>query len=139
MCDALTARDLRAAGLRPEREVPEPNADGDTGAYCAFTKASGAKGGIEFDIFDGGQEVQEVWETVSAEGAGIEPELTPVRLPGADEARIGSSLRYESGPRFGAIQVRKGRMVFALSIPAGSRTRDQLVDLATLVLRRVQQ
>lgn len=139
MCDALTAADLRAAGLRPERERPEPNADGDTGAYCAYTAASGAKGGIEFDIFDGGTDVGQVWETVAAEGGGITGEMTALKLAGADEARIGTKLRFESGPPFGSVQVRAGRMVFVLTVPAGNRTRQQLVDLAALVLQRVDR
>jgi hypothetical protein len=129
MCGALTAADLGAVGLRPELQQPEANPGDppDSGAYCSFTRAAGANGGIEFDIFYPAD--HSVYQTVVAEGGGS-VSRQPTGLAGIDEASI-----QDMGKGAG-INVRRGTLVFAISIPSGPRSRDQLVSLATVVLGR---
>jgi hypothetical protein len=126
MCDALTAADLVAVGLHPELQQPEAN-PGDppgTGAYCLFTRAAGA--GIEFDIFYPAD--HSVYQTVVAEGGGGSRQ--PTGLSGIDE-----SLVQDMGKDAG-IDVRRGTLVFDISVPSGPRSHDQLVSLAKVVLGR---
>jgi hypothetical protein len=129
MCDALTAADLGAVGLHPELQQPEANPGDppDSGAYCAFTRAAGASDGIEFDIFYPAD--HSVYQTVVAEVGGT-VSRQPTGLAGIDEASI-----QDMGNGAG-ISVRRGTLVFAISIPNGARSRDQLVSLATVVLGR---
>jgi hypothetical protein len=128
MCDAVTAADLAAAGLKPDLQQPsvgpgDPNPN--EGAYCTYTRAYASEGGIELDIFypaDHG-----VYQTVVGEGSG---RGRPSGLSAVDE----SSLDDQGNPA--EISVRRGTLVFALTIPGGSRAHDQLASLATTVLSR---
>jgi hypothetical protein len=131
MSAALTADDLRAQGLTPERGVPEVNADGADSIYCTWTEAAGAQGGIELDIWYPAGDSRETFSNVIAEAGGA---LSPAGLPGADE-----SLFDIPAPDavFAGITVRARQLVFSLAIPNGRRAQEQLLYLSALVLRRL--
>jgi hypothetical protein len=127
MCRALTTADLTAVGLQPTVQRPQAN-PGDppgSGAYCVWTKAAGAAGGIEFDIFYPAD--HSVYQTVVADG---DTSGQPAGLPGIDE---GVFQRFD---RADGISVRRGGLVFAITIPRGPRSHDQLVSLARAVMSR---
>jgi hypothetical protein len=129
MCRALTTADLTAAGLRPDLQEPmvKPGDPPDSGAHCVWTKPAVAGGGIEFDIFypaDHG-----VYQAVVLDG-----DVTgqPARLSGVDESSI------QVFDRAVGISVRRGSLVFAITIPRGPHSHDQLVGLAKTVLGRTR-
>lgn len=135
VCSAITRADLIQVGLRPDLTRPGVSrANSGQGAYCTYTRASGAEGGIEFDWFRNDSPVQ-TWQTVLAGAtypAGIEP---------AGLARVAQSQfspgAVAGGPQFAIIAVRRGDLVFDISVPAGQKARRQLTRLARLVLRRM--
>jgi hypothetical protein len=131
MSAALTADDLRAHGLTPERETPDVNADGADSIYCTWTEAAGAQGGIELDVWYPAGDSRETFSNAIAESGGG---LSPAGLPGADE-----SLFDIPGPdtTFAGITVRARRLVFALGIPNGPRAQEQLLYLSAIVLARL--
>jgi hypothetical protein len=61
----------------------------------------------------------------------------PVDLPGASEASICLSIAQAGYKPFAAIDVRRGDLVFSLSLPATPQARSQLVRLSKLVLSRL--
>jgi hypothetical protein len=128
MCDALTAADLVAVGLHPELQQPQANPGDppDSGAYCLFTGAAGADSGIEFDVFYPAD--HSVYVTVVQEGGGGSRQ--PTGLSGVDESAI-----QDMGKATG-VDVRRGTLVFDISVPSGPRSHDQLVALAKVVLGR---
>ena len=137
MCGALTRADFAAAGL-PTNARPDANVqDNGQSAYCVYRGRSGATGGVELDVFwPAGADpaaVRATEQTVLAEDAGM---YVPAALAGADEARVATALQ-SGGPRFAAIVVRRGDLVFTISLPAGPQARAQLLRLSALALRRL--
>lgn len=126
MCALLTGADLRAVGLAPELDPPTANVqDGGQSAWCDYSDA------IEFDIFVSDDPVA-VQKTIFAEADNETTE--PAGLTGADASFIGPPAT-SGGPS--NIVVRKGKMVFELSIPPGAQARDQLLSVARTVLKRL--
>jgi len=135
MATALTAADLQAHGLEPELEQTavgvEDEGDG-VGVYCGWTRASGAQGGIELDLWSVGDPAT-TFATILANQTG---EMRPAGLAGADQSMIGLSVRSGFGP-FATIAVARGGLVFTLAIPTGQHASDQLMGLASVVLERL--
>jgi hypothetical protein len=136
MC-VLTAADFAAAGITTN---PKPNANvNDAGAsvYCAYTKNSGSFGGVELDVFNpaGGSvaDAKDTLKTATSEG---HPAPTPIALAGADEALWSPNMASGSVP-FATIAVRRGMLVFVLSIPEHKDSKAQLTKLAGLALQRL--
>ena len=67
------------------------------------------------------------------EGGPANPE--EIKLPGADSAHWG--VAKSGGPEFAMLCVRRGTLVFSLSIPAGKDAKDRLQKLGSLVLERL--
>ena len=136
MAAALTADDLRQYGLEPELDPAEVGIgqedEGDNGVYCGWTRANGAQGGIELDLW-AGEDADATFTTCLANQTG---ETRSAGLAGADQSVIGLSVRSGFGP-FASITVIRGELVFSLAIPTGERARDQLMGLAALVLQRL--
>lgn len=136
LCAAITVEDLRAVGLQPDLDMPSVNpsddADDSVGAYCGYTSASAAMGGIEFDVFYDDQPLA-IQRTILGEGGG---EMTPAGLPDVDESLLGLSITA-GGPPFASILVRRANCVFTIGIPTGPNARDQLLTLAGLALQRL--
>jgi hypothetical protein len=138
MC-VLTQADFAAAGVHTDAK-PKANIDQDgQNVYCVYRGISGAKGGVELDVFypagASATDVEQTFKTVMAgdPGAKYEPET----VAGASEAAIAPAIG-ESGYTFAAIDVRRGDLVFSISLPAGSKARSQLVQLSKAVLSRLE-
>jgi hypothetical protein len=136
MC-VLTAADLAAAGIASNPK-PNPNVN-DAGAsvYCAYTKNSGAFGGVELDVFNpAGASVADARDTLKTATSEGHPAPTPIAIAGADEALWSPNMASGSVP-FATIAVRRGTLVFVLSIPEHKDSKAQLTKLAGLVLQRL--
>lgn len=136
MC-ALTRADFAAVGLhvnaRPDANVQ----DGGQSAYCVYSGRSGAMGGVELDVF---------WPAGGSAAAAVQTEETvlgedsaayqPAGIAGVLDSRIAMSI-VAGGPRFAAIVVRRGDLVFTISLPAGPPARTRLLRLSRIVLARL--
>jgi hypothetical protein len=131
MSAALTADDLRAQGLTPQRETPEVNVDAADSIYCSWTDAVGAEGGIELDIWYPAGDPHETFSNATAEAGSRQ---RAAGLDGADQ-----SLFDSPGPDavFAGITVRARQLVFGLAIPNGPRAPEQLLSLSAIVLERL--
>lgn len=136
MC-ALTRADFVAAGLqvnaRPDASVQD---DGQS-AYCVYSGRSGATGGVELDVFwpAGGNPaaVVQTEQTVLGEDGAA---YLPAGMAGVQDSRIATSI-VAGGPRFAAIVVRRGDLVFTIALPAGPQARTRLLRLSRIVLARL--
>jgi hypothetical protein len=134
MCSALTPADFTKAGVAVQ-SLSQANLDGNDGAYCVYQSKAGK---VEFDIFflagKTPQEVSATEKTVLGEGGGKYEQL---QLAGADNAQL--SLAMPDQPASAAIVVRKGKAVFDIMIPRSTGARQQLQQLAQVVLGRLKQ
>jgi hypothetical protein len=134
MC-ALTPADFQSAGISNAAKPRANVQDGGGSAYCVYSGASAATGGIELDVFypagSNETEAKATYKTMVDEG----PPLKPISLAGADEAHW-SANGTSGGPPFASIAVRRSNLVFTLGIPAGSNAQAQLTKLAAIVLQR---
>ncbi|HET8625976.1 MAG TPA: hypothetical protein VFL91_01055 [Thermomicrobiales bacterium] len=136
LCAAITVADFRAVGLQPDLDAPVVNpaddGDGGAGAYCSYTRASVAAGGIEFDVFYDDDPLA-VQRTILGEGGGA---VTPASLEGADECLLGRSTMPGEAAH-ASIVVRRANCVFTIAIPDGPDAAEQLRALARLALQRL--
>src|SRR5262249_33123692 len=114
MC-VLTAADFAAVGVTAN---PKPNAnvnDGGASVYCAYSKNSGAFGGVELDVFNpaGGGTVAEAKDTLKIATSEGHPARTPIPIAGADEALWSPNFASGSIP-FAMVAVRRGPLVVVL-------------------------
>jgi hypothetical protein len=134
MCSALTPADFTKAGV-PVQSLSQANLDGNDGAYCVYQSKAGK---VEFDIFflagKTPQEISATEKTVLGEGGAKYEHL---QLPGADDAQI--SMAMPDQPASAVIVVRKGKAVFDIMIPRSAGARQQLQQLAQIVLGRLKQ
>jgi len=134
MCSDLTPADFTKAGV-PVQSLSQANLDGNDGAYCVYQSKAGK---VEFDIFflagNTPQEVNGTEKTVLGEGGAKYERL---QLSGADDAQISMALLDQ--PASALIVVRKGKAVFDIMIPRSAGARQQLQQLAQIVLDRLKQ
>ena len=134
LCSALTPADFTKTGV-PVQALSQANLDGNDGAYCVYQSKAGK---VEFDIFflagKTPQEVSATEKTVLGEGGAKYEHL---QLPGADDAQISMALADQ--PASALIVVRKGKAVFDIMIPRSPGARQQLQQLAQIVLGRLKQ
>lgn len=111
---------------------PTINSDGPGNAYCTYTVAAGAGGGLELDAFVDAtvEDAMATFETIAGEMSGGQS----ATLPGADQVLINPAV----GGEYGAINVRAGRFTFSISLPTGAQAQSQLLALAATVLTRGQ-
>ena len=133
MCGALTASDFAKAGIQVAYTTPHVSV-GDDGAsaYCSYTARSSAMGGVEFDIFA----TDDPAGTIRNINGDLKGAMSAIRLNGADEAQLGTSVT-SGGPPFATITVHRGRLVFDIGVPPSPRATAQLMELSKLVLHRV--
>ena len=134
MCSALTPADFTKAGV-PVQALSQANLDGNDGAYCVYQSKAGK---VEFDIFflagKTPQEINATEKTVLGEGGAKYEHL---QLPGADDTQI--SMAMPDQPASAVIVVRKGKAVFDIMSPRSAGARQQLQQLAQIVLGRLKQ
>ena len=136
----LTQADFARAGLHVNVK-PSVNLDGTANAYCTYSGRSGATGGIELDVFfPAGTSPDEVTNTVNAvlgsDGPAQAKLYVKENLRGTDESLVALKLQ-SNGPPFASNMVRKGDLVFTLSLPSGPNAAKQLMQLSKLVLARI--
>jgi hypothetical protein len=139
MC-VLAPADFHAVGLvvnKPQVGVD----DGGNSAYCTYRGLSGAKGGVELDVFysagASSADIDNTWRAIlgSNPGAAYQHE----GLQGVDESVYSLSIPQPGYPNFAANAVRRGDLVFAISMPSTPKTKDALDKLSAVVLERISK
>jgi len=124
----ISAQDLRNVGLQPEWTEPQVK-DGDGSLWISYTTRTGAAGGIEVGIQDGGADAEEIFRLDQLElGA-----QTKVFLSCADEAGVNVKGK---GPA-AALIFRRGTSVVVIRVPRGPNAAQQLTALAGLLIQRL--
>lgn len=138
MC-VLTAADFGAAGVAAGKPTPNID-DGGNSVYCVYRGKSGAKGGVELDVFnpagDSVAAVDGTWKTVFASNPA---QYRHQRLAGADDSMYSLSIPQAGYPDFAANAVRRGDLIFTISIPSTPKAKAQLAKLSALVLQRLSR
>jgi hypothetical protein len=133
----LGPNDFAQAGVDNTSKPLANVQDGGISAYCVYTGKSAATGGIELDVFSpAGATPGDIKETFKTATDELGAALTPIRIEGADEARWAAHA-VSGGPPFATIAVRRGDIVFVLSIPAHKDAQAQLTMLSGLILKRL--
>lgn len=138
MC-VLTQADFRAAGLvvnaKPDVNVQDDGAS----AYCVYSGKSGATGGAELDVFypAGGSaaDVAQTFKTVVASDPGAR--YDPMKLAAADESIVSLNVPQSGYKPFASDVVRRGDLVFTISLPSSRSAKAQLARLSAIVLQRL--
>lgn len=129
LCDLLGPGDFEAVGISGTG-APTVNSDGPGSAYCTYTGASAAQGGVEFDVFvDDAPE--DTYNTILAEIGSV----APAELPGVDDSASGDGIAGQADQP-ASVVVRKGKLVFTIAAPGGPNNSVSLEQLAALVLAR---
>ena len=135
LCGLLGPGDFLAAGV-PGAGPPSSNSTPPADYYCVYAGRSSYMGGIEFDAFlaDSAADAASIFKTVTKETADPDA-IDPAKAMLLHHALL--SLKAPGDPRsFASIDVRKGRLVFAIGFPSGPQAEAQLLALARLVLQR---
>lgn len=135
----LTQADFRAFGTIVETK-PSVNVDqGGAGAYCVYRGKSGATGGVELDVFYPAgatpDEVQNTFKAVLGSDPGAKYENEAV--PGADQSVVSLSIPQPGYFPFAANAVRRGDLVFSISLPSSPLSKTELSRLSEIVLSRI--
>lgn len=137
MC-VLTPADFRAAGL----VVHKPHAnvdDGGNSVYCVYQGISGATGGVELDVFYPAgatpEDIDGTWKTMLAASPGAR--YQPERLSGVDASMFSLEIPQANHPNYAANAVRRGDLIFAISMPSKPHAKEALAGLSSLVLKRI--
>lgn len=138
MC-VLTPADFAAAGVAGTLQPTINVDDGGNSAYCVYRGKSGATGGVELDVFypagAAATDVEQTFKTVlgSDPGARYDPES----VPGSSESVYSLQVPQSGHPDFAANAVRRGDLVFSVSLPSSPNAKSQLQRLSQLVLERL--
>lgn len=135
----LTQADFRTFGTVVMTK-PDVNVDDDgNAAYCVYRGKSGATGGVELDVFDPAgstpAEIAQTFKTVTASSPGAN--YQPEGVAGADQSVISLETPQAGYFPFAANAVRRGTLVFAISLPASPLAQRELMGLSRLVLARL--
>lgn len=138
MC-VLTPADFTAAGITGTSGPAVNVDDGGNSAYCVYRGKSGATGGVELDVFypagAAATDVEQTFKTVLASDSGAR--YDPESVPGSSEAMYSLQIPQSGHPDFAANAVRRGDLVFSVSLPASANAKSQLQKLSRLVLERL--
>ncbi len=139
MC-VLTQHDFQTFGVAVDTK-PTVNLDENgASAYCVYRGKSGATGGVELDVFypagSNAEDIANTWKATlgSDPGAQYEPE----HVPGARESVYSLSVPQPGHPAFAANAVRRGDLIFTLSLPASPAAKNELLRLSEIVLSHFQ-
>ncbi len=130
LCSALRPADFTKAGVSVSA-LRQANVDGSDGAYCVYESKAG---NVEFDIFfPAGATPAEIAGTETTVLGEVGGKTESVQMAGADVARI-----LTTTDKTASIVVRKGKAVFDINIPKSAGARQQLIELAQMVLTRIK-
>jgi hypothetical protein len=138
MC-VLVQADFRAFGTIVWSK-PKVNAQqrGEN-VYCVYRGKSGATGGVELDVFypagDTRADVVQTFKTVLASDPGAK--YQPEGVPGADQSVYSLNVPQAGYFPFATNAVRRGSLVFSISLPRSPLARIELLRLSKLVLARL--
>jgi hypothetical protein len=137
MCGALTPADFQSAGIANAVKPSANVSDAGASAYCVYAGKSAATGGIELDVFNpAGTTVADAKGTFKTAIDESSSAMKPIAIAGADEAQWSPAAK-SGGPPFATITVRRGMLVFSLSVSASANAQSQLTKLAALALQRL--
>ena len=135
----LTAADFRASGIAVNAKPSINLDDGGKSAYCVYRGKSGATGGVELDVFypagESAADLGNTWKAMLASSPGAKWE--PEGLPGVDDSVYSLAIPQSGYPNYAANGVRRGELIFAISLPAAPGAKDELRKLSALVLARL--
>jgi hypothetical protein len=137
MC-VLTQADFKPFGTLVWSK-PQVSLDNSASVYCTYRGPSGAKGGVELDVFypagDTLEEVQNTFKAVLGSDPGAR--YTPEAVPGADESVYSLSVPSPGYFPFAANAVRRGDLVFSISLPSSPMSKVEMSKLSEIVLQRL--
>jgi hypothetical protein len=138
MC-VLTQRDFQTLGTSVSSKPTINLDDSGASAYCVYRGKSGATGGVELDVFypagSDADKIANTWKATleSDPGAQYEPE----NVPGADESVYSLSVPQPGELAFAANAVRRGDLIFSISLPSSPQAHTELLKLSEFVLSRL--
>jgi hypothetical protein len=138
MC-VLSPADFRTFGTVVfSNPVVHVEQDGEN-VYCVYRGKSGATGGVELDVFYPAgatrSDVAQTFKTVMSEDPGAQ--YQPESVPGADESMISLNVPSPGYFPFAANDVRRGNLVFTISLPSSPLAKTELLRLSEIVLARL--
>lgn len=138
MC-VLAPSDFAAAGISGTSQAAVNVDDGGNSAYCVYRGKSGATGGVELDVFypagASATDVEQTFKTVLASDPGVR--YDPESVPGSSESMYSLQVPQKGHPDFAANAVRRGDLVFSISLPSSANAKSQLQQLSLMVLKRL--
>jgi hypothetical protein len=137
MC-VLTPADFAAAGVSGTSHPSANVDDGGNSVYCVYRGKSGATGGVELDVFypaGAATDVEQTFKTVLASDPGAH--YDPESVPGSSESMYSLKTPQSGHPDFAANAVRRGDLVFSVSLPSSPNAKAQLLRLSSIVLERL--
>ena len=135
----LTPADFRTFGTIVESQ-PRVNVEQDgENVYCVYRGKSGATGGVELDVFyPAGATPAEVTQTFkNVLGSDPGAKYVPEGVPGADESVYSTNVPQPGSFPFAANAVRRGDLVFSISLPSSPVSKTELSALSAIVLSRI--
>ena len=139
MC-VLTQADFRAFGTIVWSKATANVQQNGENVYCVYRGKSGATGGVELDVFypagSSADDVQNAFKAAmeSDPGAKYEPE----GVAGADESVYSLSVPQPGYFPFAANDVRRGDLLFSISLPSSPISKLELLRLSEIVLHRLK-
>lgn len=137
MC-VLTPSDFAAAGVLQTSPPSAHVDDGGNSVYCVYRGKSGATGGVELDVFNPAgataTDVEQTFKTVLASDPGAHYDSESV--PGSSESMYSLKIPQAGHSDFAANAVRRGDLVFSISLPSSPNAKSALQQLSRLVLER---
>jgi hypothetical protein len=138
MC-VLTQADFRPFGTLVWSK-PVVNAEqGGENVYCVYRGKSGATGGVELDVFypagENAADVEQTFKTTLNSDPG--GHYLPERVQGADESEYALDIPQSGSFPFAANVVRRGGLVFSISLPSSPMSKIELLKLSEIVLSRL--
>jgi hypothetical protein len=141
MC-VLTQADFKPYGTlvwsKPQIHV---DAGSENNVYCTYRGPSGAMGGVELDVFypagTSADDVAQTFKTVLASDPGSK--YLPEHVAGADASMYSLEVPSPGHFSFAANAVRRGDLVFSISLPSSPLSKLELLKLSQIVLSRLAQ
>lgn len=139
MC-VLTQADFKPFGTlvwsKPEIHI---DTGGQNNVYCTYRGPSGAAGGVELDVFypagETPDDVQNAFKAVLGSDPGAK--YVPEHVAGADESLYSLQVPSPGHFPFAANAVRRGDLVFSISLPSSPFSKLELQRLSDIVLQRL--
>ncbi len=138
MC-VLTQHDFQTFGTIVWSKPTVNLDDNGSSAYCVYRGKSGATGGVELDVFypagSNADEIANTWKATLGSDPGTQYE--PEHVAGADESVYSLNVPQRDHFPFAANAVRRGDLIFTISLPSSPLAKTELLRLSQIVLSRL--